>query len=71
MAGITDLDRPNHIILSKENKNPEPQRISAHDTKLKAQSHTGRVVTGRGKQNERTMKEKHHTGRVESKMKTK
>ena len=41
----------------------------ANDTKLKAQSHTGRVVTGRGKQNERTMKEKHHTGRVESKMK--
>ena len=43
----------------------------ANATKLKAQSHTGRVVTGRGKQNERTMKEKHHTGRVESKIKTK
>ena len=43
----------------------------ANATKLKAQSHTGRVVTGRGKQNERTMKEKHHTGRVESKMKAK
>ena len=38
---------------------------------MKAQSHTGRVVTGRGRQNERTMKEKHHTGRVESKMKAK
>ena len=45
--------------------------ILANGTKLKAQSHTGRVVTGRGRQNERTMKEKHHTGRVESKMKAK
>ena len=40
----------------------------ANGSKLKAQSHTGRVVTGRGKQIERTMKEKQHTGRVESKM---
>ena len=58
----------------KENKGPEPQRnsfILANATKLKAQSHTGRVVTGRGRQNERTMKEKHHTGRVESKIKAK